>query len=368
MIDTSLTSSNFYFLLAVLQGFILAFIIILRGRVSKTNIFFGLLIFLFSLSLLHLILEESISGFNAKFPIPMEFSFAFGPLAYFHILYIKNPRKIFQTKDLLHFLPSLLLDGVFFSAFFLYIGANLDWAYDNIILIQSLGLIMSLLGAVQLGIYTYFMYRESMEAKRLLQEFQKIRKWLNYLMGSWVFLIGFLMLAIPVGLLFIEKVDENAALFYKPLGTFIGLLIYFLGYLYLLNYAKIIEGYTARVAKFGFSAEELENMKAQIIEALAEEELFKDNDLSLAKLASHLRWPVNSLSSVINEAFNTNFNDLINHFRVTAFKAQVLEPASKKYSLVGLGKEVGFRSKSSFYRAFKKETGMTPSEYIKVRA
>ncbi|WP_099544758.1 helix-turn-helix domain-containing protein [Maribacter sp. 4G9] len=41
------------------------------------------------------------------------------------------------------------------------------------------------------------------------------------------------------------------------------------------------------------------------------------------------------------------------------------EPESQKYLIVGLGQEVDFRSKASFYRAFKKETGMTPSQFIK---
>ena len=121
MIDTSLNSSNFYFLLAVFQGLILAFIIIFRQPTRKSNLFFGLLLFLFSSSLLHLILEESISAFNSKFPIPMEFSLSFGPLAFLHIRYIKDPKRVFRKKDLLHFLPSLLLDGVFFTSIFLYI-------------------------------------------------------------------------------------------------------------------------------------------------------------------------------------------------------------------------------------------------------
>jgi len=365
MIDTSLDSSNFYFLLAVFQGFILAGIIIFRGTLRKSNLFFGLLLFLFSLSLLHLILEESISAFNSKFPVPMEFSLSYGPLAYLHILYIKDPKRVFRAKDLLHFLPSFLLDGVFFTSIFLYIRANLDWAYANLTTIQSAALVIAMFGAVQLSIYTYLIYRETKEAKLMVREFQKIKKWLNHLIASWSVLIGFLVLAVPVGLIYIDYMDDNSALIYKPMGSIIALWIFFLGYQYVLNYAKVIDTYTARISKFSFSAEELEDRKDQVIQALNGDQLYKDQSLTIAKLAHHLGWPINSLSSVINESLQTNFNDLINQCRVVAFKALVLQPESSRYSILGLGQEVGFSSKASFYRAFKKETGMTPSDYIK---
>ncbi len=365
MIDTSLTSSNFYFLLAVFQGVVLAFIIILWRPIRKANLFFGLLVFLFSLSLLHLILEESISAFNAKFPIPMEFSLSYGPLAYIHLMYIKDPKRTFLKRDLLHFLPSLLLDGVFFTAFFLYIRSHMEWANASILTIQSIALAFSFLGALQLSIYTYFIYKESVEAKKVLKEFQKIKRWLNFLIGSWSVIIGFLVLAVPIGLIFIEDVDENSFLLYKPLGILICLWIYFLGYIYLLKYAPVIEIYAARIAKFSFSEQELDDRKNHLLLALKEEKLYQDSSLTIAKLANHLNLPINSLSILINESLQTNFNDLINQHRVLAFKERVLQPDSHKYSILGLGQDVGFRSKASFYRAFKKETGITPTQFIK---
>ena len=368
MIDTSLTSSNFYFLIAVFQGVIMASMIIFRKPSRKANRFFGLLVFFFSLTLLHLVLEESISRFNSKFPIPMEFSLAYGPLAYFHILYIKDPKRIFRTKDLLHFFPSFLLDGLFFMFFFLFIRQNNEWAEANTLTIQSTALSIVLLLVIQLSIYTYLIYRESSEAKRVLREFQKVKKWLNYLIGSWGFLIGFLLIAVPIALVFIEEVDDNSALFYKSLGIIIGLFIYLLGYLYLLKYARVVETYTDRIMKFSFSEEELDDKKEQILLTLRKEKIYQDPGLTIAKLAGHLNWPINSVSSIINESLQTNFNDLISKHRVMEFKDRVLEPDSNKYSIVGLGQEVGFSSKASFYRAFKKETGMTPSDYIKSQA
>ena len=98
MIDTSLDTSNFYFLIAVIQGFVLSLLIFFRQPPRVLHRLLGILIFLFSLSLLHLILEESIHAFNGRFPIPMDFGMAYGPLAYFHVLLIKNPKRKFLKK------------------------------------------------------------------------------------------------------------------------------------------------------------------------------------------------------------------------------------------------------------------------------
>jgi AraC-like DNA-binding protein len=47
-----------------------------------------------------------------------------------------------------------------------------------------------------------------------------------------------------------------------------------------------------------------------------------------------------------------------------AFKEKILAPNSQKYSIEGIAHDIGFKSKASFYRAFRKETSLTPSEFL----
>ncbi len=364
MLDTSLDSSNFYFLLAVFQGVVSAVLILVLRPRRKPNIYFGLLIFLFSMALLHSLLESSIHAFNVAFPVPMDFTLAFGPLAYLHILHIKDPLRKFQRKDLLHFLPVLLLDVLLFTTAFTYLGANMEWAYDNIPLIQGIALGVAAIDMLQLAIYSYLIYKESIDTRPVLREFEQVRRWLSTLIVSWSLVIGFLIIAIPIGFIFLEQLDDNSAWLYVPLATIKAIWIYALGYLYLLRYGGVIGNYMDKVKTFRFSANELDEKKTQILEALEKEALYKDPKLTVSKLAGHLGWPINSVSKMINETLQTNFNDLINRHRVAAFKQRVSEPDSSKYSLLGLGQEVGFSSKASFYRVFKKETGMTPAEFM----
>ncbi len=366
MIDTSLDSFNFYFFLAVIQGFILSGIILLKKPIRKPNVFLGLLIFFFSLTLLHLILESSISGFNAKFPIPMDFSFAYGPLAYLHVLSLKKPKSPTTYKTYLHFLPSVVLDGILFTSIFLFIRSNQDWAYTNLIFIQTLALGIISLGLVQLGIYTYLIHKESRSIQVVPKEFPAIRKWFKTISVTWVTMIGFLAIAVPIALVNIEILDDNSYLLYRPLGVIIGLCIYGLGYLYLIKFVNSIDSYINRTSNIKFSDVEMESRKTSLISSIAENEWYRDQKLSVGKLAEHLQWPINDVSTIINEGMTTNFNDLINDFRIKAFKDLANKPEVKNYSILGIAQEVGFGSKASFYRAFKKETGITPSEYLKL--
>lgn len=365
MIDTSLDSSNLYFLVAVLQGITIAAIIILRKPFRKSHLFLGLLIFLFSLSLLHLILEESIHAFNSQFPVPMEFSFMFGPLAYLHTVFLKRPRAGMKFSRYLHFLPSLMIDVVLFTTFFLFVRAHEEWAYANIENIQTVALLIMSLCLLQLAVYTYLIYLQMRPDQSLPKEFSPIRKWLKTLIFTWLVMLGFLTIAIPIALLNIEHLDENSYLIYKPLGIIIGLCIYGLGYLYLLKYINHINEYIDRSNRVRFSLDELQKKRDLLISSLKRDKHYLRDSVTVAKLAEHMRWPINDLSLVINEALSTNFNDLMNKYRIQEFMELVGKPENKKYSILGLAEKVGFGSKASFYRAFKKETGLTPSEYLK---
>ncbi len=350
--------------MAVFQGLVLSGLIIFHKPSKLVNRYIGILVFLFSLALLHLVLEESIHAFNSKFPVPMDFSFSYGPLVYLHVLSIKHPNKTFKFQDFYHFIPSILFDGVFFIALFIYIRFNMEWAYAHLEMIQTIGLSMAALGIIQLFVYTFLTYQEAKRAQLALKDFKAVNKWLNYILMAWITIIVFLLIAIPIALLNIEKLDDNSFLIYKPLGIIIGACIYGIGYLYLVKFMKVVSAYTDKVMRFKFSEHELAKKRKTLVRALESEVVYTNPELNVAKLAQQLGWPINDVSRMINETFHTNFNDLINRYRVKAFKELMNDEANKKYTLLGLSEKVGFSSKASFYRAFKKETGMTPSAYL----
>jgi AraC-like DNA-binding protein len=68
---------------------------------------------------------------------------------------------------------------------------------------------------------------------------------------------------------------------------------------------------------------------------------------------------------VINERLEMNYSNFINSYRIQEAKILLFAPEKIDDSILDIAYEVGFNSKAVFNRAFKKFTGMTPSEFRK---
>ena len=105
--------------------------------------------------------------------------------------------------------------------------------------------------------------------------------------------------------------------------------------------------------------------KNQLLEEMEINKYYLDADLTLPKLAEHLKIPQHQLSQVINQELNSNFFDFINSYRLEEVKKRLLGLEMKQLTILGIALECGFNNKGSFNRIFKNATGLTPSAYIK---
>lgn len=85
--------------------------------------------------------------------------------------------------------------------------------------------------------------------------------------------------------------------------------------------------------------------------------------LSLNDLAEKVDIPAHHLSQVINSCFNQNFYDFINSYRIKESQRLLLDRPEEQKTILEILYETGFNSKSAFNLAFKKFTGMTPSQF-----
>ena len=120
-----------------------------------------------------------------------------------------------------------------------------------------------------------------------------------------------------------------------------------------------------KYSRSGLSVDMAENLHKELVQLMEREKVYSESELSLAQLAKRLAAHPNYLSQVINEKEGKNFYDYINTLRIEEFKRLIANPASQRFTILSLAYEVGFNSKSSFNRYFKKETSKSPSEYLR---
>lgn len=102
------------------------------------------------------------------------------------------------------------------------------------------------------------------------------------------------------------------------------------------------------------------------IETLIGDEFFLDPDMSLNNLAKRIDTNTSYLSQIINDNYNKTFSNFINELRISyVLKKLETEENYHKLTIDHIAEKAGFASSSTFYGAFKKFTGLTPSYYIK---
>jgi AraC-like DNA-binding protein len=103
----------------------------------------------------------------------------------------------------------------------------------------------------------------------------------------------------------------------------------------------------------------------RIIQYMNNSEIWKDNELSIAKLSQYTEIPKHYITQILNENLNKNFYTFVNEYRIEHAKKLIKSSECKAWSIIAIAFECGFNSKTAFNNFFKKYTGMTPSEFRK---
>jgi AraC-like DNA-binding protein len=94
------------------------------------------------------------------------------------------------------------------------------------------------------------------------------------------------------------------------------------------------------------------------------ERAFRQDGLTIADLAQKLGLPEYRLRRLINQGLgHRNFNSFVNGYRIAEIKVALADPGQAEVPVLTLALDAGFSSLGPFNRAFKAETGLTPSEY-----
>lgn len=104
----------------------------------------------------------------------------------------------------------------------------------------------------------------------------------------------------------------------------------------------------------------------QIINAMVEEKLYQTDGITIASFAKHLSIHEYKLRQLINGEMNyRNFNDFLNFYRIKEVSEKLIQEEYLQTPVLTLALDSGFRSLSSFNKAFKETHQITPTQYRK---
>ena len=106
-----------------------------------------------------------------------------------------------------------------------------------------------------------------------------------------------------------------------------------------------------------------------LMRLMADERIYRHDNITIGTLATKLKIPEYRLRRLINQQLGyRNFNVFLNEHRIAEAKAALADPSQAEVPVITIAMDAGFQSLGPFNRAFKATTGVTPSEYRKLKA
>jgi AraC-like DNA-binding protein len=294
-----------------------------------------------------------------------------GPYIYIYTRALVDRSFAFTWKHTFHLLPAL---GFLVYVFFIYPQI----AHQTALRVSLFGIsaIFTLFILLSVPVYIYLSFRELTHFKQLLHNNLSSTEgvdgqWLRYiLIGMSLFWLVIILLVVNKFLGGSDPQHSGAHGIFLPLTLF----IYAIGYLGIKQKPIFVDLVNPaadnqqkedrpKYEKSSLSQSEAQAIAQRLKNWMETEQAYLDENLTLAAVCDALALPGHTLSQVLNQEFQKNFYEFVNRYRVDEFIALRSDPNNQNYTILALALDSGFASKASFNRAFKKLTGLAPSQY-----
>jgi len=376
---------NFWLIIfsfSALHGFFIFFILMFAKKENKReNFALALLVLAISLILSNHALY--LIGFFEKAPHLIYGSlpiwFIVGPLFYNYFHSLLSKPSGFKWIKLLHFLP-------------LTICLIIMYPFYSLPSIEKLNLLHGI-GEINISKFkfTVILYLYTFQTVTyIIFSWNKVKKYesnyknesantkvisIEWLRSLILILIIFLAIDFVIGstmsLLEIQNQNySNASI------VTVSLFIYFIAYNLILHPNRVFSKSASTTSnntdihkykKSNLELEEINTIEQQLDKVMYFNKPYLNEDLKLPDLAKLIEVSPHKLSQVLNQSFNQNFYNYINQHRVKEVQKKLVEEVFKNQTIQTIALQSGFNSNASFYRVFKQQTGLTPTQYIKTQ-
>ena len=295
----------------------------------------------------------------------------FGPFILFYVRLLIEHNYRFARKDILHFLPFIIIFVYFFKIYF----SDINFKNSYVATLISQGPLSPgkfdvtiILIITQIHMWTYIykirrlLIRHEEHVKQFYSTIEEMSlRWVRFIIAI------FSMVYLTLIALFIFAFSHYRQIGLGIVGVVVTTAIYYFAYKGLkqpeILFSLEFESCQRSVPNEDNVVSDLHRYYQQLDRLMIDDKVYRNPGLSLMELAKILCIPRSLLSQVINEIAGVNFFDYINKHRVEEAGRLMVDPKNEHLTIVAIGSDAGFNSKASFNRAFKKFTQMTPSEY-----
>lgn len=316
-----------------------------------------------------------ITGAGLTFVIYYPLIFLFFPLLYKYLLFIASDDNDRTIIKIFNYLPAavFIICSVFY--FFVNDSNNLIVSVNNIYGIEGTDpkinifiKVIFILYYIQFGIFVSVFIMMYIHHKKNQAELIKKQK---PVIPHWIFFLIFAIIFYEVIYSFVMLIE-----LFESQGYILGqtanlLLLFVVGFVSIrhdellleikLNTALSLNESKRNKSNKEYHDEKKEEITSLLVDLMETHKLYRNPNVKIEHIAKRIAVPVNRLSHIINLSFNMNFSQYVNKYRIEE-AIELLEQPNAKIEKVF--QEVGYYTRSTFNRAFKVHTGLTPTEFL----
>jgi AraC-like DNA-binding protein len=385
----ALSANLIFFIASILQAILLAALTYFHPKSDKSvSVYLSLYILCVSILMLIPVVQQLFSWQAMLYLMP--FPLLIGPFLYLYVRSFKE--SITWRKAWPHFLLFfifLILDYAFLPSLATEYPASPQLPQQILLDPSSdIRITIRIIRNVQMIIY-YFLAQRALTSyqKSIYHLFSEISRinlaWMRWVINGYLFLIISLLILFYFVVQYPDKFELVIVINMAIITPYL-YLITFKGLTQPTLWQMKVNSRKENIEEEILQAEKIESLKkdeaeiqsamrpheskteeivSRIDKIMEHEKLYRESQLTLQNLADKIGIPSYQVSRAINEGMKKNFYDLVNNYRVEEAKRLLLDEKNKNLSILSVGFEAGFNTKTTFNTVFKKFTGQTPNEF-----
>jgi AraC-like DNA-binding protein len=385
--------ANLIFIGSIFLVFVTIYMLLFTKNAAKSYsdyvLSFLLLVNCWSVILFLILYSEYILLFPHVFKTGLPLNFLIAPLSYLYVRGVLYNEKKFQTRDLVHAIPFVIVFINYIPFYLLPVNEKLmviqnslnywpdTFKYQAGFLPEIFSILFRLILAIIYLVLQWnliFSYKKVHNESSIQIQISNVLKWLKlFIITSTVIFFGIIGFMLTVFFL-PSYYDDDLLMQIPSLLVSVG---FFVMAAYILTHPEILSGLpfvkykevpsgvvNDKNYRLPYINEDYKVEMEKIVFFFETEKPFLNKELNINQVSVALDIPSRELSFIINNHFGQRFNDFLNKHRIEYITKKINKEYLSNFTIEAIASEAGFASKSTFNLAFKKHHQCTPSEYF----